>query len=326
MRRAFVAAFAAAVGMGIGHAMSFPHSHWSVITALTLIAPAADGTWRRALFRVLGTGASAIGVIALFGLGDPAPQRLIPVGLGILVLGSLLVPYTRAQYAVVLFLLLGAAFVIIGLDTPALAPSVVGYRVFFILLGAILVSLGCTVLDCSRGPSVSPPPPPLLQSVDHAMRVGIAGALCLLLAAAVDRQEIAAMMFITTIVLSMVTDPRGARGKGALRFGGALAGGIATVGIYVFLMESMTSIYSLMTVVFVVVWFCGLLVSSPSVSYLGVQAGMVFAWSLGDSAAPEPDLITPLTRMFQVMAATLILMAVYRVRVPRRMLPRAATA
>ncbi len=318
IRRALVAAFAAAVGVGIGHGMTLGHSHWSVITGLTLIAPAADGTWMRACLRVAGTSACAIWVIALFGVADPQPQWIIFVSLAAMVLGFAIVPYTRAQYAVTLFLPLSAMFAMSALDAPETAPTLVGDRIFFIALGAVLVTLGCVVLRCERGAAGPPPAMTLTESLDRALRIGLACVLCSVLAAVVRRPELASMMWVTTLVLGLVTGHGARRDKASLRLGGALAGGITTVLVYVFLMDSMTSIYSLMVVVFVVTWLCGLLVSMPSVSYLGVQAGMVFAWSLGDAPRPSDDLIQPLTRVFQVIAATVILMAVYRIRLPSR--------
>lgn len=317
------------MGVAIGHAMVFPYTHWAVWTALTLVAPAADGTLSRTVWRVLGTLGAALGVVAVYGVADPRPEWIVAVSLVAIFAGHLWIPYTRAAYAVLLFLPIGAGFAIMALDAPEHAPSIVGYRVFFIGLGSLLAMVFCALLRCARSPHPASAPPPLAEAAIHALRVTLASAVCMGLAAAAWRPDLAPMMVITTSVLGVLTTAEGAYGKAVLRMGGALAGGVVSVGYYVLLLDISTSIWSLVVVVFVVTWLSALLMGVPSLAYMGVQAGYVFAWSMGDTRAPTGDVWVPLERAFQVFAATVVLMLCYRLHVPRSWMgtvkrPRAA--
>ena len=320
VRRAFVSASAAAIGLGVGHAMTFPHSHWSVITALTLMSATADGTVRRTLWRVLGTIGCALGVVAAYGAADPQPEWIIGVSLVALLVGYTAMHYTRARYAALLFLPLGAGFGLEALTDPTGAPALVAYRAFFISLGAVLVWILSALFRCQVAPASAPPPPPLSEAVLHALRLTLASVLAMFLAVVIERAELAPLMVITVLVLGTVTTAPASRGVAVLRFGGALGGGLIAVAFYILLLDQTTGIWSLMLVVFVVTWFCALLMGIPSLSYLGVQIGFVFAWSIGDGPAPTGDIWIPLERMVQVGGATLTLMGVYRLTIPSRWL------
>lgn len=316
VRRAFAAASAAGMGVAIGHAMAFPHAHWVVWTALTLVAPAADGTLQRTLWRVLGTAGAALGVIAVYGVADPRPEWIVLVMLLAIFVGHLWIPYAKAAYAVLLFLPVGAGFAAMALETPQEAPSIVGYRVFFIVLGSLLAMAFCALLRCQESPHPPAAPPSFADATTHALRVTLASAVCMVLAAIARRPDLAPMMVITTSVLGVLTTVEGAYGKAVLRMGGALAGGIVAVGYYVLLLDITTSIWSLVVVVFAATWLSALLMGVPSFAYLGVQAGYVFAWSIGDTLAPIGDVWVPLERAFQVFVASLVLMLCYRLNVP----------
>ena len=201
-RGAFVAAGAATVGIGIGHAMMFPHSHWAVVTALTLLAPTADGTAQRTLWRVLGTLGSAVFVVAIYGVADPQPEWIILMSLIALVVGYTWMNFVKAKYAALLFLPLGAGFALEALNDPAGATALVGYRVFFIALGSVLVMVFSALLRCQWAPMPTPDPPTLIEALTHALRLTLASALALVFAAAAERADLAPLMVIVVFVVT----------------------------------------------------------------------------------------------------------------------------
>jgi len=318
-RRAFAGAAASAVGLGIGQAMPFPYAHWAAVTALKLASPAAEGTLRKTVLRVLGTALSAVGVIALYGYADPRPEVLLSASLTGFWIGFFLMPLTKYSYAVLLFLPFGSCFILEAMEAPLSAPSLVGYRVFFVVLGSILVLIFARLAGV-RDPFSEPGDRPrMLDAAIHASRVTLAAGLCIAFAALVERPGLASMMVISVMVLGTRTNATESRGLGEMRLGGALLGGLISLGYYVFLVNVSSSVWGLMAFAFAVLWLCVLMIGVSQLSYMGFQTGLVFAWSVADSRAPEPDVWIPITRTFQVACASVILLLIYRIRMPSRL-------
>ena len=315
-RRAFVGAFAASIGIGIGQAMPFPHAHWAVISTLTLLAPGAGATLHKTVARTLGTLLSMAIVVGLFAVADPQPQVLIPAFLATIALGFALMPFTPYRYAVFFALCLGPAFGVSGLLDPTGIVDLMGYWTFHITLGAVLTMLLMALFRFRDPPGANAEPVSLPEAATHAFRIGLAGILCVLIAAAIERPHYANLMLITVAVLGTQPSFAGARAKAKLRVSGALGGGGLAILYYAFVLDSATSIWSLMSVMFVVIWFCGLIIGLQPISYLGYQAGLVFAWSVADTTTPAGDVWAPLVRTAEVAMGSAALLVAHSVQIP----------
>lgn len=316
-KRAFVAAFAATGGIWIAQAMQAPHGHWAAITALALVSPGADGTLRKTVFRIVGTVLAALTVVGLFGITDPQPTWIIGGSMAMLALAFLLGPHSSAPYAVLLWLGLGAAYALIALDDPVSAPGLVGWRSFNVAVASALVLLASWLVRFRGDDAGVAAPPSRLETIDRTLRIVLTALLSITLAALLERPTWASSMVITTVMLGI--QPRGEPTllKGLLRLSGAVGGGLIALLYFVVLLDTATSIYSLLCVVFVVIWGCGLLLSHRALAYLGVQIGLVFSWSIGDSLETGADIWLPLIRMAQVGLASALFIAVQRARWPR---------
>ncbi|MCG8434167.1 MAG: hypothetical protein MJA83_09065 [Gammaproteobacteria bacterium] len=124
---------------------------------------------------------------------------------------------------------------------------------------------------------------------------------------------LSATIVITVLVLGARTEFVGSLQVGIQRLAGALFGGTLCLAYFVLLLDWATSILSLMIIVFVVSWFCLLLISVPSISYLGFQLGFVFTWGVGDPAAPTGDVWVPRERMAQVAMGSAMLFLTYKI-------------
>ena len=310
-RRAFAGASAASLGVAIGQIVEFPESHWAAITALTLLRPGQESTGGRTVLRVLSTGAAALFVVGLYGWGDPEPRWIIPSALTVIGVCYYLMHFTAARYALVLFSITAGGFALIALDEPLTAPGLVGYRAFHITVGSILVFVMCTLFRFRDpgNPAQDATPPGV--ALEHSLRVILACALGMVLAAVIERPEYGGAIVITICVLGARMDFAGSVQVGAQRFGGALLGGALALVYFIFILNWATSIWSLMLLVFCVSWFCCLLLGVPRLSYLGYQVGFVFIWGVGDPRAPTGDLWVPLERMAQVLMGSAVLLFVY---------------
>jgi uncharacterized membrane protein YccC len=316
-RRAFVAAFAATGGIWIAQAMQAPHGHWAAITALALVSPGADGTLRKTVFRIFGTVLAALTVIGLFGVGDPQPEWIIGGSLVMLAGAFLLGPHSPAPYAVLIWLGLGSAYVLIALDDPIGAPELVGWRSFHVAVTSLLVLVASFVARFHGQNAGDAEPPSRLATLDHALRIVLSAVLVIALAALLERPAWASSMVLSIVMLGVQPRSDTTLSKGLLRLSGALGGGAISLLYFVLLLDAATSIFSLLCVVFVVIWGCGLLLSSRSLAYLGVQIGLVFSWSIGDSLETSPDVWIALVRTAQVGLATAVFLAVQRLGWPR---------
>jgi uncharacterized membrane protein YccC len=316
VRRAFAGALAAALSVGIGHAMQIPNAQWGVITALTLLRPGPEGTARRTVLRVLGTAAGALFVIGLYGLGDPQPHVIVPAT--VLLIGACygLMPLVEARYGLVLLAITGGGFGLDVLGTPDAAPALVGARVYYIILGSLLLFVTTQIVRFSDPRQVVSEPPRVADALDRGLRMALTCMLCLALAALIERPDFGGSLVITACVLGSRPDFESSFQIGIQRLAGALLGGALALAYYVFVLDLATSIYSLMILVFLVSWVVLLLIGIPSISYMVFQIGFVFAWSIGDARAPVGDIWIPLDRMAQVALGSAVLLAVYELPGP----------
>lgn len=316
-RRAFAGASAAALGVAIGQGVDFPHSHWAVITVLTLLRPGPESTGGRTLLRILGTVVGALLVVGVYGLADPQPRWIIPAAVGLIGLCYTLMQYTQSRYALVLLCVTASGFGLESLDDPLGAPSLVGYRVFHIVVASVLVFIMTTLLryqDAGQAVTQSTTP---TDAVDHGLRTMLACLLGLALCAVLEKPGFGGPVIITVCVLGARTDFTQALDVGIQRLVGALFGGVLSLAFFVFLLDYATGILSLMVVVFVAAWLCLVLIGIPSISYLVFQTGFVFAWSIGDLRTPAGDVWIPLDRMAQVALGGGLLLLTYLLP-PRR--------
>jgi len=316
VRRAFAGATAAALSVGIGHAMQIQHAHWGVITVLTLLRPGPESTAMRTLLRLFGTAGGALFVIALYGLGDPQPRIIVPAAVLLVGVCYGLMQFGEARYAFLLLAITGGGFGLDVLATPAAATALVGARVYYIVLGSILLFVTTQIFRFREPGQGVGEPPRVAAALDHGLRMALACALCLALAAAIERPDFGGALVITACVLGARTSFASSLQIGIQRLGGAVLGGTLAVAYYVFLLDLATSIYSLMVLAFLVCWVVLLLIGIPSISYLVFQIGFVFAWSIGDTRAPVGDVWIPLDRMAQVAMGSAVLLLVYQLPGP----------
>lgn len=329
-RLAFAAALAVGVAIVLALALRLQDVYWAGISAFVCMQTSQPASLRKGLHRILGTVMGAAAALLCFppiAFDHVATMLLLFCAGSLAIAGSLV---SRHSYAWLLGGITAVMVVLGALDEPDRALSIAFYRSAEIVLGTV-VALSISKSFLPAGPAPSPTAPgwgSLFEArnvvLDHALKAGIAIALVppvwrmfALPNLSQMAISIGAVMAVPVLTASHEQNRRAVIDRSVQRLVGCLIGG--GTGLLV-LSAAWSASFALWLSVLMIGAAVGMQLQTGrhDVKTFAIQAEVALILTLVQGWGPARSLLPAAERVFGMVGAVLLLLAVSLILGPAR--------